>query len=352
MFTFYRITFDYFLYLFIEYFFYFLYSKTMSDQINYFAQSIDSFADASLKSENTDPDGLIKITYDMVFNLKSDEAVESGAHAHEMDDDYVVESSRWNKRSTITEKQKFQKEEQEKLGHSPHLMIIFEDGDMNSALHFFIESMKNPFKPNAVATVFVAANIRAEILERIRPELNPLKKEAHTAGRRSYLNTLKVVNEIQVEVVSKMDMSAPSRASPILLTDCAADEYGVHSDGVIMMHTFKKAMEIINICDRDTTPFGAVSIWNEGMDLCFDIVAAINSSHFFINCNDVDLSPIDKYFQAEENYTLIDKGFHYEALKIYEKFKTIVFPLVHHIAPKPEANIDVEEPLPISFLES
>ncbi|SPP89538.1 uncharacterized protein LOC117591066 [Drosophila guanche] len=320
----------------------------MSDRINYFAQSIDS---ESLKSENPDPDSLIKITHDMVFNLKSDGDVESGAQSHEMDEDSFQETSRWTKRSTVIEKQKLQKEEQEKLGHSPHLMIIFADGDMNSALHFLIESMKHPLESSSVATAFVEQSIRADILERIRPELHPLKKQANTKVRPSYLNTLKVINEIQVEVVSKMDFTAPSRASPILITDCAADEHGVYSDGVIMMHTFKKSMEIINICDRDTKPFGAVSIWNEGMDLCFDIVVAINSSHFFINCTNVDLSPIDKYFKAEDNFTLIEKGFHYEAISIYGKTKTIVFPLVYHIAPKSEANIE-EEPSSNSFLES
>ncbi|XP_017150915.1 uncharacterized protein LOC108161205 [Drosophila miranda] len=322
----------------------------MSDKINYFAQSIDSFKETSLPSEPTEPDELIKITYDMVFNLKCDTSAEDGEHAQEMDS--LGEIAKWTTRSTITEKQEIQKKSKEKLGHSPHLMIIFEDGDWNSAMHFLIESIRNPFKSNAVSTVFVEQHIRADILEHLRPELQPLQKEAPLTVHPSYLSSLKVVNEMQMEFVAKVDVIDPSGNTPVLLTDCNANELGVYSDGVIMLHTFKKSENIIDICARDPTPFGSVSIWNEGMDRAFDIVAAINSPHFYFNCTNVDLSPIDQYFQAEENYALIDNGFHFEALKIYEQFKTIVFPLVHHIAPKPEANVEVEEPSPISFLDS
>ncbi|KAH8350779.1 hypothetical protein KR084_011695 [Drosophila pseudotakahashii] len=232
---------------------------------------------------------------------------------------------------------------------APQLMIIFEEGDFNSALHFLLESVHNPFAPNAVAMVLVEEKIREEIVRRILPKLHPLSE--FVAEHPNFLASLEKLESSNKEII-RADITevAPPLASPLFVCECTHDELGTYPTGIITFYTFRNNREAIDICQRETLPFASVSIWNETLGGCYDLVVALSSANYFLNCCNVDLSPISKHRDAEKNHVVNANGFHFETLRIYDSWKAIVFPIGELILPETEDS-KKEEP-PISFLEA
>ncbi|XP_016974850.1 uncharacterized protein LOC108041434 [Drosophila rhopaloa] len=286
----------------------------MFDTTKYFPRSVDSDHPSQLEPNEPTPFH-IPVTYEMVHNLVGNSPdlggieVASGGE-QDTEDGESVETT---------------------AAATPQLMIIFEEGDFNSALHFLIESVHNPSAPNAVAMVLVEEKIREEIVKRIEPRVRPPCK----CGASN-------LEEIKADTSEV----APPRVCKCPLKAIGGD----YPTGSITFHTFRNSQEAIDICQRETLPFASVSIWNENLDWCYELVVALSSPHFFLNCTNVDLSPISRQLTAKQNYVAVENGFHFESLHIYNQFKVIVFPIGELILPKPE-NLQ-EEPEPISFLES
>ncbi|XP_016963327.1 uncharacterized protein LOC108033498 [Drosophila biarmipes] len=289
----------------------------MFDTTKYFPRSVDSEHPSQSESTELAPlDNPVK--YDMVHNLEGNSVYSS------KEDTEGIQAAAEAPSST------------------PQLMIIFEDGDINSALHFLIESVHNPFAPNAVAMVLVEERMREDIINRILPRLHPLSE--FVAEHPNYLASLEKCESYNHTEV------APPLASPIFVCECNHDVLGNYPTGVITFYTFRNNREAIDICQRETLNFASVSIWNETLEGSYDLVVALNSSNFFLNCSNVNLSPISKHFEAERNHVVIENAFHYETICIYEKFKIIVFPIGELILAGTEDS--KEEQSPISFLES
>lgn len=222
-------------------------------------------------------------------------------------------------------------------------MIIFEDGDIDSALHFLIESVHNPFAPNPVAMVLVEEKVREEIVQRILPNLRPLSELV--AEHPSFQESLEKARALNLELIRVAD----TEASPTFVCECNHDVLGKYPTGVTTFHTFRNNREAIDICHREALTFASVSVWNENLDGCYEIVVALSCPHFFLNCINVDLTPISKQLKAERNYVAVDNGYHFETLHIYNQFKSIVFPIGELIWPSTKT--EAAEPKPISFLE-
>ncbi|XP_039481559.1 uncharacterized protein LOC120445314 [Drosophila santomea] len=297
----------------------------MFDTTKYFPHSVDSeHPSLSEPNEFSSQDNLV--TYDMVHKLQgrsTDQIVEMASEA-DLHTGHDVTSS-------------------------PQLMIIFEEGDINSALHFLIESAQNPFSSNAVAMVLVQEKIRGEIVDRILPKLHPLSK--FVAEHPSYLTALEKCETSNLNIIrARISEVAPPLASPTFVCECTHDVLGSYPTGVITFHTFRNNQEAIAICRGESMAFASVSIWNETLTGCYDLVVAMSSSYFFFNCANVDLFPDLNQLKAQKNYVVIENGYHFETLRIYDNFKSIVFPIGGLILPRIEHRR--EEQAAISFLEA
>jgi len=113
----------------------------MFDTTKYFPRSVDSEHPSQSESEDLAPSHH-PVKYDMVHNLEGNSTYPN----------FLTEETSKDKGDT-----------QDAHTSTPQLMIIFEDGDINSALHFLIESAHNPFAPNAVAMVLVEDTLKFEV---------------------------------------------------------------------------------------------------------------------------------------------------------------------------------------------
>ncbi|XP_017032582.1 uncharacterized protein [Drosophila kikkawai] len=306
----------------------------MFDVTKYFPRSIDSeHPSQSGASEPTPPDN--PITHEMVHNLTDD--------ALNIDAEDVPDDPTGSIRSLCPTEQ----ESPRSSSSAPQLMIIYEDGDINSALHFLIESAHNPFKPNIVAMVLVEEKLREEIVRRILPKLQPLNEVV--TEHPSFLESLEKAKALNLELIKAADTDmAPLQSSPVFVCECTHADLGSYPTGVTTFHTFRNNLEAIEICHREALTFDSVSVWNESLDSCYEIVVALDCSHFFLNCIHVPLLPISKQLSTRQNYVAVVNGYHFETLHIYSQFKSIVFPIGELNWP----SLDSEEakPSPIFFL--
>nr|XP_017095460.2 uncharacterized protein LOC108124357 [Drosophila bipectinata] len=306
----------------------------MYDGSKYFARSLDSYHPSQSEvSVETEPDNPIK--YGMVKNPTCNEAVFNTAATSVPDDSGSNVASQ-----ASAEVEKLTR----KIPYEPQIMIIYETGDIHSALHFLVESAQNPFERNAIAMVLIEEKIMEQVVQQILDKLKPLSDFA--VQHHNFWDSVEYIKTNNLKIVTVDD---DQKTFPVLVYDVTHDKLGNNQTGVITLHSFTKNEEIIEKCQKETLPFKSVCCWNETLVGVYDIVAALKCSHFYINCCNVSLDPIYTSLKAGKNDVVYADGFHYETLIIYTLFKLVVFPIGDAIVAKPEASKkDVE---PISFLE-
>lgn len=207
--------------------------------------------------------------------------------------------------------------------HRACLMIIFEEGDINSALLHLVNSLHNPFADGAVATLFIQESIRESFLKQLKEHIVAL--DPAVATHPAYVRTLAKLKELKAETIVGNPETVPANATPILVSDLSHNFLGDGPTGVITMHTFRTPKESTMINQTETLVYSSVSIWNEKVASAYEVCALFKNNNFMINCYNVDLSPIISAFNENKNEVKIVRGYHYETLTINQKRKIIIF---------------------------
>ncbi|XP_030380987.1 uncharacterized protein LOC115628871 [Scaptodrosophila lebanonensis] len=208
--------------------------------------------------------------------------------------------------------------------NSPSLMIVFDNGDMNSAMHHLLESLHNPFGPHSVATIAIQESIVDQFMERVVPRIKKLDDEV--AQHSVYVSTLAKLQNLKAITYVGDPKSVPAELSPTIVKDFTHKYLGDGPTGVITLHTFRTAKEATQLHLSEPVQFSSVSIWNEHMSCAYEIAERVDCDTFFINCANVSLEPINQAFKADRSDVNITKGYHYESI-VMKKRKIIVFPV-------------------------
>ncbi|XP_062138526.1 uncharacterized protein LOC133847467 [Drosophila sulfurigaster albostrigata] len=207
--------------------------------------------------------------------------------------------------------------------NSPCLMILFDGGDINSALHHLVTSLHDPFAENAVATLLVQESVRDTLIERVVEQMHQL--DTQVANHPSYVRTLAKLQKLKAETIVGNPKVVPPNATPMLVSDLTHSFLGDGPTGVITMHTFRTPKEATQVNLKETLPYSSVSIWNEKLASAYEVCALLKEQTFMLNCYNVDLTPIETSHEAAKNDVKIVKGYHYETLTINHQRKIIVF---------------------------
>ncbi|KAH8265326.1 hypothetical protein KR038_004175, partial [Drosophila bunnanda] len=209
--------------------------------------------------------------------------------------------------------------------NSPRLMILCEDGDINCAMHYLVESLHDPFASNSVATLLVQESLLEEFIDRVKDRLEPLSSEI--SGHPVFVDTLKQLEHLQARTTRGNPETVPLNASPVLVYDVSHRHLGKGPTGVITVHTFRTMKEAIELQSNESLPFTSASIWSEKLAAAYELVARFNILIFLLNCFYVDLAPISLPFTMNQNSVKIVDGYHYETLTFRSKRKVIVHPV-------------------------
>ncbi|XP_016997560.2 uncharacterized protein [Drosophila takahashii] len=237
----------------------------------------------------------------------------------------VARLSYHSRSSSMSDKESEPEVEIKYRWNSPRLMILCEDGDINCALHYLIESLQDPFSCNAVATLFLQESILEEFVDRMKDRLEPLSSDI--SGHPVYVKTVERLQQLQAKTIVGNPKTVPENASPILVYDLCHRYLADGPTGVITVHTFRTMKEAVDLQAKEPLPFTSVCIWNEKLGAAYELVARFRPLIFLLNCYYVDLDQISLSYICNFNSAKIVDGYHYESLTFKEKRKIVVHPV-------------------------
>ncbi|KAH8288497.1 hypothetical protein KR054_004070, partial [Drosophila jambulina] len=209
--------------------------------------------------------------------------------------------------------------------NSPRLMILCEDGDINCAMHYLVESLHDPFASNSVASLLLQESLLEEFIDRVKDRLEPLSSEI--SHHPVFVQTLQKLEHMQARTTRGNPKTVPLNASPVLVYDVSHRYLGKGPTGVITVHTFRTMKEAIELQSKEWLPFTSATIWNEKLAAAYELVAQSKILIFLLNCFYVDLGPISMAFTMNQNSVKIVDGYHYETLTFRSNRKVVVHPV-------------------------
>ncbi|KAH8382941.1 hypothetical protein KR009_005969 [Drosophila setifemur] len=210
--------------------------------------------------------------------------------------------------------------------NSPCMMLIFEDSDLNCAIHHLMESLHDPFALDAVSVLLVQESLLEELVGRVESLMRPL--DARVASHPCYKRSLLKIAELKPEVVVGPAETVLPDATPILVRDLPHKYLGEGPTGVITMHIFRTPFEATQIYRKEhPLPIASVSIWNERVSSVYEVIGLMKGDTFKVNCFNVTMEPIKRSFELRRYVALMHDGYHYETLMINGDRKIIVFPV-------------------------
>lgn len=250
---------------------------------SYEAISIKSYETVSSKSTTLDSNlDTVQITQEMVENpYCPDDYFDSSAHSTHSalpsvptpavseagDVDVIISQSTIN-----------YEEENARDNLKHQLMIVYDGGDINCALHFLTKSLVNPFACNSVATVLVEERLRDEFVQRVEAQMRPMSPGVTYHPK--FRTTLENLEKLKLETIrAKTDYPD---ISPILVFDCQHSQLGDGTTGAICLHTFRSTLEVIEICGKDSRLYATTSVWNESIEDLYQLVVSLNCPTFFL----------------------------------------------------------------------
>ncbi|XP_017130771.1 uncharacterized protein LOC108148300 [Drosophila elegans] len=227
--------------------------------------------------------------------------------------------------SSMSDEESEPEEETKYRWNSPRLMILCEDGDINCALHYLVESLHDPFACNAVATLLLQESLLEEFVDRLKDRLEPL--DSQISSHPVYVKTLERLEQLQARTIVGNPKTVPANATPILVFDLSQRYLGDGPTGAITLHTFRTMKDAIELQAKEPLNFTSVSIWNEKLGAAYELVARFSPLIFLLNCFYVDLNNISLAFVCNLNTAKIVDGYHYESVTFREKRKAVVHPV-------------------------
>jgi len=211
--------------------------------------------------------------------------------------------------------------------NAPCMMVLFEDGDLNCALHHLVESLQDPFALDAVAVLLVQESLVEELEGRVVTLMKPL--DSRVANHPCYKRTLLKIAELKPKTVVGPPGFVLPDATPMLVRDIPHKFLGEGPTGIITMHIFRTPFEATRIYRKEyPLPIASVSIWNERVSSVFEVVGLMNALDTFkINCFRVNMEPIKRAFELRKYSACMHRGYHYETLQINGERKIIIFPV-------------------------
>ncbi|XP_043654843.1 uncharacterized protein LOC122621151 [Drosophila teissieri] len=256
------------------------------------------------------------------------EAINSDEKSAEAEEEASADESEMDSELEKEEQSEEPKEEEVRYAwNAPCMMVIFEDGDLNCALHHLVESLQDPFALDAVGVILVQESLVEEMEKRVQMLMKPL--DARVANHPCYKRTLLKIAELRPKtIIGPADRVLPD-ATPMLVRDIPQKFLGEGPTGIITMHIFRTPYEATQIYRKEyPLPIASVSIWNERVSSVYDVIGMMNLLDTFkVNCFTVDMEPIKRAFELRKYSACVHRGYHYETLPMNGERKIIIYPV-------------------------
>ncbi|KAH8260618.1 hypothetical protein KR038_009030, partial [Drosophila bunnanda] len=213
----------------------------------------------------------------------------------------------------------------------PTLLVICQNADMEAAIEPLLISLKQPFAPRLVASIFVHETMRDAFCKLMRSSMEPMHHQAATHSR--YLRTVAIVKCLQAETVCLLtpdDINFRSKltpGSPMIVCEFNQNFFASGKPtSVVTMHTFRNASELPRILAGEQVPFVSAAVWGRKMSSVYETALQLDMSLVYINCHGVPLVPIREYFEVKQPHVVMAQYHHFEVICHEDKYRMIVYP--------------------------
>ena len=196
------------------------------------------------------------------------------------------------------------------------MLIVFANSDINAALYHLVKSLESPFNTNAVATVLVQESIKEDFIQKLQQEWKS-KEITELQSNSNFKQALETAMKLNARIIT-----------PSLVCDFTHEHFSSGlPNGIVTLHTFRTAKEAFTLVNKESIKFETVSIWHENHSYAYEIIAALKSSYYFINCFKDSAVALKEANLQSKNCVSMDKSYHYETLDHEGVQKYIVFPI-------------------------
>lgn len=193
---------------------------------------------------------------------------------------------------------------------------MFANSDINAALYHLVKSLESPFNPNAVATVLVQESIKEDFIQKLQQQWKS-KEIKELQSNSNFKQALETAKKLNARIIS-----------PSLVCDFTHEHLSsALPTGIVTLHTFRTAKEAFTLVNKESIKFETVSIWHENHSYAYEIIAALKSLYYFINCFKDPAVALKEGNLQSKNCVSVDKSYHYETLEHEGVQKYIVFPI-------------------------
>ncbi|XP_016942229.2 uncharacterized protein [Drosophila suzukii] len=226
----------------------------------------------------------------------------------------------------------------------PTLLVICQKADIQAAIQPLLGSLKQPFAPAQVASVFVHETMRTAFCDQVRSSMEPMHRQA--ASHAHYLRAVEMVDCLKAEMVCLLTPDdirfrfKMSTASPMIV--CEFDQSffgGSRPTSVVTLHTFRHASELPRLLATERLPFASAAIWGPKMATVYEAALHLDLVVVYINCHGISLAPIREFLEEKQPHVVLARYHHFEVISHRAKHRAIVYPAKVIWEPEPEAPI-------------
>lgn len=189
-----------------------------------------------------------------------------------------------------------------------------------------IQSLENPFDTKAIATVLIQESIRDDFVDKVQQQLKSYNGDL-IKNNAQFIKALETIKKLNAQVVTAKS-PVENLCYPTLVCDFTHEQFGIKPlSGIVTLHTFRTAKEAAALVNKESLTFTYTSIWHENYSYAYELVAAIKSHFYFINCIHVPMLALEESIAQGKHFVTMDKSYHYETLQYEGVQKSIVFPI-------------------------
>lgn len=213
----------------------------------------------------------------------------------------------------------------------PSLLVICQNADLEAAIQPLLHSLRQPFAPRLVASVFVHETMRDAFCQLMRSSMQPMNHQA--ANHPNYLRAVAMVECLQAETVCLQtpdDINFRYKmtpGSPVIVCEFDQSFFGRgRPSPIVTMHTFRNASELPRLLANERVPFISAAVWGRKMATVYEAALQLDMLVVYINCQGVPLVPIMEFFQAKQPHVVLAHYHHFEVILHQGKHRMIVYP--------------------------
>ncbi|EDV34668.1 uncharacterized protein Dana_GF21434 [Drosophila ananassae] len=215
----------------------------------------------------------------------------------------------------------------------PSLLVICQNGNVEAAVQPLLQTLKQPFAPRLVASVFCHETMREPFKKQVVASMELLHR--HAGNHSQYKKACRMIECLNAEIICILYPDfigfhwQRAASSPVIVCEFDHSFFGGKKPtSIVTLHTFRNVQELPGLMARERIPFVSAAVWCPKMSAAYETAFKLGLDVVYINCDSIPLGPIMEFFLAKQPHVILANYHHYEVVRHGDNHRLIVFPAV------------------------